>query len=106
MVGSGKCKTTFTSTHGVRRYFYKQLHFVIYFYGFINFKIIFIRSCRPNIDDDSSDGITFLDSKGEVAEYEDEGNSTDGAGRRTCSPRPNKQIMYIQMEFCEKSTLR
>ncbi|XP_037027743.1 eIF-2-alpha kinase GCN2 isoform X2 [Bradysia coprophila] len=62
-------------------------------------------------DDSSSDGIEFVNSDGDIIE------SDDGSGKfgdeqseigdvLARSPKPENQIMYIQMEFCEKSTLR
>lgn len=71
---------------------------------------------RPNDTHDfSSDGIEFINSDGEVIEDDDDEdnqdetesnsieNAVDNAHR---SPKHEVQIMYIQMEFCEKSTLR
>lgn len=61
-------------------------------------------------DDSSSDGIEFVNSDGDIVESDDESTKeiSDkcelfGTAR---SPKPENQIMYIQMEFCEKSTLR
>ncbi|XP_055902335.1 eIF-2-alpha kinase GCN2 [Eupeodes corollae] len=58
----------------------------------------------PTIDDSDSDGIEFVNSNGEVAVYEEE--SSDETVEKCASPRPMAQVMYIQMEFCEKCTLR
>ncbi|EDW27954.1 GL27249 [Drosophila persimilis] len=63
----------------------------------------------PTVEDsDSDDGIEFVDSDGQVAVYDnDEDNDDEDSTRgRTNSPRPLMQVMYIQMEFCEKCTLR
>lgn len=62
----------------------------------------------PPVDDDDDsddDGIEFVDSNGEVAVYSEEEQS-DQAVEKSVSPRPVPQVMYIQMEFCEKCTLR
>lgn len=66
---------------------------------------------RQNLDDSDSDGIEFVDSNGEVAVYEDDEDDSDerteeDPQKKTVSPRPVIQVMYIQMEFCEKFTLR
>ncbi|ALC47839.1 Gcn2 [Drosophila busckii] len=62
-----------------------------------------------NMDSDS-DGIEFVDSNGQVVVYSDDNNDDDDADDlvhgKTNSPRPQMQVMYIQMEFCEKCTLR
>lgn len=70
-------------------------------------------NCVPPVGSDSSDGIEFVNSDGECCiQYdEDEGNKSDDEGqgnldKRIRSPRIDNQFMYIQMEFCEKSTLR
>lgn len=65
-------------------------------------------------DDSSSDGIEFINSDGEVVEAGDDSDENDSIpvsvktdGRSSFrSPKQEFQIMYIQMEFCEKSTLR
>ncbi|XP_053685295.1 eIF-2-alpha kinase GCN2 isoform X2 [Sabethes cyaneus] len=64
-------------------------------------------------DDDNgrSDGIEFVDSNGEVATYESFSDVEAAANekeRRSATPGlPMDMLyMYIQMEFCEKSTLR
>lgn len=64
-------------------------------------------------DDSSSDGIEFVNSDGDIIESDDEGAKfRDDQSEKgelfgmTRSPKPENQIMYIQMEFCEKSTLR
>lgn len=61
-------------------------------------------------DDDSSsdDGIEFVDSEGKVAEYQmEDSNSGKGSGNNNNEHAIRKNIiLYIQMEFCEKSTLR
>jgi len=40
-----------------------------------------------------------------VAVYDDE-EEEDSTRGKTNSPKPLMQVMYIQMEFCEKCTLR
>ncbi|XP_064550119.1 eIF-2-alpha kinase GCN2 isoform X1 [Drosophila montana] len=63
----------------------------------------------PNMDDSDSDGIEFVDSNGQVAVYDDDDENSDkedSLQRKISSPRPQMQVMYIQMEFCEKCTLR
>ncbi|XP_043655255.1 eIF-2-alpha kinase GCN2 [Drosophila teissieri] len=59
----------------------------------------------PNMEDSDSDGIEFVDSNGKVAVYDDE-EQEDSTRGKTNSPKPLMQVMYIQMEFCEKCTLR
>ncbi|KAI8044028.1 hypothetical protein M5D96_000177 [Drosophila gunungcola] len=59
----------------------------------------------PTMEDSDSDGIEFVDSDGKVAVYDDE-EQEDSIRGKTNSPRPLMQVMYIQMEFCEKCTLR
>lgn len=64
----------------------------------------------PHMDDSDSDGIEFVDSNGEAAVYDDEDDDdvdeVDSEISKVLSPKPIMQIMYIQMEFCEKCTLR
>ncbi|XP_013102234.2 eIF-2-alpha kinase GCN2 [Stomoxys calcitrans] len=64
----------------------------------------------PHMDDSDSDGIEFVDSNGEVAVYndndDDDDDEVDSELCKAMSPKPLMQIMYIQMEFCEKCTLR
>lgn len=59
--------------------------------------------------DDSSGGIEFMDSKGQQNVNEDgekKDDQTQSSQRsHHKSPKPYR-IMYIQMELCEKSTLR
>lgn len=64
-------------------------------------------------DDSSSDGIEFVNSDGDIVESDDDGSKfRDEQSEKgelfgvTRSPKPENQIMYIQMEFCEKSTMR
>lgn len=62
----------------------------------------------PNTAGDLSDGIEFVNSAGEcveVSDFEDESVSKNRTESRK-SPHFENQFMYIQMEFCEKSTLR
>ncbi|XP_036323634.1 eIF-2-alpha kinase GCN2 [Rhagoletis pomonella] len=64
--------------------------------------------CVPTADDSDSDGIEFVDSNGEIVNYDDDDDEEDEPSRqvsKTFSPKP-MQVMYIQMEFCEKCTLR
>lgn len=66
-------------------------------------------NCLYNDDDSSSDdGIEFIDSEGKVAEYQmEDSNSEKGSGNNNKDHVIRKNIiLYIQMEFCEKSTLR
>lgn len=69
-------------------------------------------NCRPTIEDSDSDGIEFVDSNGQVAIYDDDDDDDDDSDKKDStrqkanSPRPLMQVMYIQMEFCEKCTLR
>ncbi|CRK86209.1 CLUMA_CG000064, isoform A [Clunio marinus] len=60
---------------------------------------------------DNSDGIEFVDSQGRVVEYEDEYNDDVENGNNKKYKNADHKvkrniILYIQMEFCEKSTLR
>ncbi|XP_055375444.1 eIF-2-alpha kinase GCN2-like [Condylostylus longicornis] len=56
-------------------------------------------------DDSNSDGIEFVDSEGKViAEYHTK--ISDDEDQKHKILKPLNQVMYIQMEFCEKSTLR
>ncbi|XP_019525004.3 eIF-2-alpha kinase GCN2 [Aedes albopictus] len=60
-------------------------------------------------EDDSSDGIEFVDSNGEVATYGSFSEGVTGDKARPDSAGGGSLevlYMYIQMEFCEKSTLR
>ncbi|XP_055597688.1 eIF-2-alpha kinase GCN2 [Uranotaenia lowii] len=66
-------------------------------------------------DEDFSDGIEFVDSNGEVATYGEFSEGTNGGeledkkvrnGAASAAGHPEMLYMYIQMEFCEKSTLR
>ncbi|GAB0096649.1 eukaryotic translation initiation factor 2-alpha kinase 4 [Sergentomyia squamirostris] len=62
----------------------------------------------PNAEANISDGIEFVNSAGECVEvqnFEDESVSKNRTESRK-SPHFENQFMYIQMEFCEKSTLR
>lgn len=69
-----------------------------------------------NTHDYSSDGIEFVNSDGEVVDYEDDDDDNDDVEESQTnsnfqqltkhSPKYEVQVMYIQMEFCEKSTLR
>lgn len=60
-------------------------------------------------DDSSSDGIEFVNSDGDIIESDDSSGrneQSESGDVLSRSPKPENQIMYIQMEFCEKSTLR
>lgn len=72
---------------------------------------------RQGAVDSSSDGIEFRNSDGELVSLSSNDGDDDDTDeklpnkeltRRSAfkSPRPDAQVMYIQMEFCEKSTLR
>lgn len=72
---------------------------------------------RSHHNDSSSDGIEFVNSDGEVIEDDDENDDDDDNDDEShtnsenkqvscLSPKYEIQVMYIQMEFCEKSTLR
>ena len=69
----------------------------------------FIGNPGGNDDSDSDDGIEFVDSHGKVVQYDEQSSEEDknerGSGDGAGSVR-KKFILYIQMEFCEKSTLR
>jgi eukaryotic translation initiation factor 2-alpha kinase 4 len=62
-------------------------------------------------DEDDDDWIEFEDSKGRVTKYDDDDEAQDsrsdrdGKGDGTIVQRKNT-ILYIQMEYCDKSTLR
>lgn len=60
----------------------------------------------PHMEDSDSDGIEFVDSDGQVAVYDDDDEDDNDKEDKTISPHPQMQVMYIQMEFCEKCTLR
>lgn len=75
----------------------------------------------PAAHESSDDGIEFVTSDGECAIYVESSEEQqqhvpkspkrrsgpeDKSLRRLRSPRMDNQFMYIQMEFCEKSTLR
>lgn len=66
-------------------------------------------NCMATVDDSSSDGIEFVNSNGEAVPSDDEQDvekSNSNSQKQSNRPRPLLQYMYIQMEFCEKSTLR
>ena len=68
-------------------------------------------NCMPNRDISSSDGIEFVNSDGECVESDDEEEDDENDPKQNTengkrSTTPLVQFMYIQMEFCEKSTLR
>lgn len=74
----------------------------------------YISDSSSDSEYDDGDGIEFVDSQGRVVKYddddddEDEPNDSsekDGKGDGLVAPKKNT-ILYIQMEFCEKSTLR
>lgn len=69
----------------------------------------FIGNPGTNDDSDSDDGIEFVDSKGKAVQYDDEESSEDDKKEKGLGDGPTVKknvILYIQMEFCEKSTLR
>lgn len=64
---------------------------------------------NPGNDSDSDDGIEFQDSQGRAVQYEDESSEEDKMAVKGSGEPPairKKFVLYIQMEFCEKSTLR
>uniref|UniRef100_A0A336LN81 non-specific serine/threonine protein kinase n=1 Tax=Culicoides sonorensis TaxID=179676 RepID=A0A336LN81_CULSO len=61
--------------------------------------------CMPK-DNSSSDGIEFVDSNGAVTKYDDDSDDEANHTKSTKEEKNEIQYMYIQMEFCEKSTLR
>lgn len=66
-------------------------------------------NCIPNPVDSSSDGIEFVNSNGDIIAFDDEDDSDSSdttRDRSSATFKPLLQYMYIQMEFCEKSTLR
>lgn len=64
-------------------------------------------NCIPHPVDSSSDGIEFVNSNGEIIASDDDSSSEETARElSSVNSRPLLQYMYIQMEFCEKSTLR
>lgn len=65
---------------------------------------------NPKVNDDSSDGVVFVDSDGKPVSFKEEESSEEdgdvGDGAAAERRRHVIQYMYIQMEFCEKSTMR
>lgn len=65
---------------------------------------------NPKVNDDSSDGIEFVDSNGKPVSFEDEESSAMEVENSIAAAVERRrhviQYMYIQMEFCEKSTMR
>lgn len=63
---------------------------------------------NPGDDSDSEDGIEFVDSRGQVVEYDEESSASEKneKGKGDGAVVKKNVILYIQMEFCEKSTLR
>ncbi|XP_054730561.1 eIF-2-alpha kinase GCN2 [Anastrepha obliqua] len=75
--------------------------------------------CVKNAAESESDSIVFLNSHDEIVKYvdeeeddedddddeDDEAEDEESGQPKSISPKP-MQVMYIQMEFCEKSTLR
>lgn len=60
---------------------------------------------KNTIDQESSDGIEFeRDGPSEALSVKEK--FEDDSNEKTFSPTKEVQFMYIQMEFCEKSTLR
>lgn len=62
-------------------------------------------------DDSEDDGIEFVDSQGRIVNYDDDEDDIDinksiNEIRQKSDPIRKYTILYIQMEFCEKSTLR
>ena len=59
--------------------------------------------------DSEDDGIEFVDSQGRVVNYDDENFSDQDKSQSDSRVKTDARkytILYIQMEFCEKSTLR
>lgn len=62
--------------------------------------------CMPK-ENSSSDGIEFADSNGLVTKYDDDSDEEERPHTKDTKDGSNEiQFMYIQMEFCEKLTLR
>lgn len=60
-------------------------------------------------DSDSDDGIEFADSRGEKPVYSDHSSSIEARREKESGDETvvkKHVVLYIQMEFCEKSTLR
>lgn len=60
-------------------------------------------------DDDASDVVEFVNSRGEPIkndDYSDDEESESAANGHQKKTSKEYQYMYIQMEFCEKNTLR
>lgn len=71
----------------------------------------FIDNSSSESDYEDDDGIEFVDSQGRVVQYDDsnenDANSkSDDKGKGDISTVKKNTVLYIQMEFCEKSTLR
>ena len=68
----------------------------------------FIGNPGDNDDSDSDDGIEFVDSKGQVVKYDEESSDSEKREKGNGDGTIIRQnfVLYIQMEFCEKSTLR
>jgi translation initiation factor 2-alpha kinase 4 len=56
-------------------------------------------------DSEYDDDIEFVDSQGRAAQYEDDDSGSD-SGNANKPVVKRKEVLYIQMEFCEKLTLR
>lgn len=68
----------------------------------------YISDSSSDSEYDDDDGIEFVDSQGRVVKYDDDEEADDSSEKGdggSVAPRKNT-ILYIQMEFCEKSTLR
>lgn len=66
----------------------------------------YIGNSGQNISD-SDDGIEFADSKGECPVYDEQSSSDDAKDLTAIKSEPKvRSVLYIQMEFCEKSTIR
>lgn len=59
-----------------------------------------------NSDDSDDDGIEFVDSQGQVVQYDEESSESEKKCRGDGPVVRKNVVLYIQMEFCEKSTLR
>lgn len=68
----------------------------------------YISDSSSDSEYDDDDGIEFVDSQGRVVKYDDDEETCDSSEKdgKGDGPARKNTILYIQMEFCEKSTLR
>ncbi|KAG5678544.1 hypothetical protein PVAND_008211 [Polypedilum vanderplanki] len=61
-------------------------------------------------NEDSDDGIEFVDSRGNAVQYESDddciNDEKEKGGKGSSGKKEKEIVLYIQMEYCEKSTLR